>query len=178
MTKQQLLLLILLLPPLGMAADKPVKGPVIENYGAVFPVKQTKPLTGEESFQMAFDMVDMGKEDRVNGKLDSLARFLNMHARAGVDPDNIQLALVSHGDSGFALLNDEQYRAKYGRANPNTPLLNELLEHKVRIIICGQSAAHHGIDNDHLHPGVEVALSAMTAHALLQQQGYSLNPPS
>jgi len=27
-----------------------------------------------------------------------------------------------------------------------------------------------------LLPGVEMALSAMTAHAILQQEGYTLNP--
>ncbi|SDJ71240.1 DsrE family protein [Microbulbifer yueqingensis] len=177
MTKK-LLLLTILVPLFCAAAEPPTRGPVIEEYGPVFPVEQTDPLTGTESFKISFDMVDMGKPDKVNGKIESLARFLNMHARAGVKPGNIRLALVSHGNSGFSLLNDEQYRAKYGRANPNTPLINELLKHQVRIIICGQSAAHHGIANDHLHPGVEVALSAMTAHALLQQQGYTLNPPS
>jgi intracellular sulfur oxidation DsrE/DsrF family protein len=47
----------------------------------------------------------------------------------------------------------------------------------VRIILCGQSAAGLGLDETaDLLPGVEVALSAMTAHALLQQDGYTVNP--
>ena len=32
------------------------------------------------------------------------------------------------------------------------------------------------VTNDDLLPGVELALSAMTMHALLQQKGYTLNP--
>ena len=46
----------------------------------------------------------------------------------------------------------------------------------VRIIICGQSAAANGVRADELIEGVEVELSAMTAHALLQQAGYTVNP--
>ena len=42
--------------------------------------------------------------------------------------------------------------------------------------MCGQSAAGQGVKKTDLLPGVELALSAMTAHALLQQQGYTLNP--
>ncbi len=51
-----------------------------------------------------------------------------------------------------------------------------MLEAGVRFIVCGQSAAGQGVANDDLIDGVEVALSAMTAHALLQQQGYTVNP--
>lgn len=46
----------------------------------------------------------------------------------------------------------------------------------MRVILCGQSAAASGIERVDLLPGVEMALSAMTAHALLQQDGYTLNP--
>jgi intracellular sulfur oxidation DsrE/DsrF family protein len=46
----------------------------------------------------------------------------------------------------------------------------------VQLLVCGQSAAYCDVKSDDLLPGVEMALSAMTAHALLQQQGYTLNP--
>lgn len=151
-------------------------GPLIETYGPNAAVKQTVPLSGKESFKIAFDAVDKGPEDKPNSQLQSLARFLNMHARAGLDPENLQLALVVHGKATQDLLNETHYRGKFERANPNSELIDALLENKVRIIVCGQSAAYQGIENEQLHPGVEVALSAMTAHALLQQQGYTLNP--
>ena len=44
----------------------------------------------------------------------------------------------------------------------------------MRIIICGQSAAAYGVKKSDFHTGVELALSAMTAHALLQQDGYTV----
>ena len=46
----------------------------------------------------------------------------------------------------------------------------------MRFILCGQSAAAYGITPENLIPGVEMALSAMTAFALLQQNGYTVNP--
>ena len=44
------------------------------------------------------------------------------------------------------------------------------------IILGGQSAAYYEIGVEDLLPGVDMALSAMTAHALLQQDGFTLNP--
>jgi intracellular sulfur oxidation DsrE/DsrF family protein len=46
----------------------------------------------------------------------------------------------------------------------------------VRFILCGQSAAANGVKKADLIEGVELHLSAMTAHALLQQDGYTVNP--
>ena len=168
-----LLLAALSLPAI---ATEFTTGPLIDAYGPNAPVQQTVPLTGKETFKVAFDAVEKGPDDKPNTQLQSLARFLNMHARAGIDPKNLQLALVVHGKATQDLLNEAHYRGKFERANPNSELIDELLKNQVRIIVCGQSAAYQGIENGHLHPGVEMALSAMTAHALLQQQGYTLNP--
>lgn len=159
-----------------IAATEFTPGPVIKEYGKTAPVIQDQPLQPNQQFKVAFDAVDKSGKGELNRKFNSLARFLNMHARAGVDPDNIQLALVVHGKAGFDLLNDSAHREKYGQANPNAKLLAALQEQGVRVMICGQSAAHLGIGKAQLLPGVEMALSAMTAHALLQQQGYTLNP--
>jgi intracellular sulfur oxidation DsrE/DsrF family protein len=55
-------------------------------------------------------------------------------------------------------------------------LLNELMKHGVRVIVCGQSAAANGVTNNMVIDGVEIALSAMTAHAQLSMNGYTTNP--
>ena len=52
----------------------------------------------------------------------------------------------------------------------SSAMVREMLDHGVRFIVCGQSAASQGVAKSELIPGVELALSAMTAHALLQQQ--------
>jgi intracellular sulfur oxidation DsrE/DsrF family protein len=50
------------------------------------------------------------------------------------------------------------------------------MNNNVRIVLCGQAAAAYEIDIKQLVEGVEIELSAMTAHALLQQDGYTINP--
>jgi intracellular sulfur oxidation DsrE/DsrF family protein len=105
-----------------------------------------------------------------------VARFLNMHARAGVPAEQLQVALVVHGGAGLELLDHRAYRERNAVDNPNALLIEQLQAAGVRIILCGQTAAFRGIDRARLLPGTEVALSAMTAMAVLQEQGYQVNP--
>lgn len=151
-------------------------GPLIMGFGKHAPVS-THTVPEGALFKVAFDVGSSNdNKDQVNRKFNSLARFINMHIAAGVKPDNIQLALVVHGKATLDLLKDASYQQKFTQDNPNKPLLNILMEHNVRVILCGQSAAAFGINSSGLIAGVEVELSAMTAHALLQQQGYTTNP--
>jgi len=100
-----------------------------------------------------------------------------MHAKAGVPEKNMKLAVVFHSKGSFDLTRDEFYGRQYDEAsNANAEIIKALTDKNVRIILCGQTAAYYGIKNEDLLPGVEMALSAMTAHALLQQEGYTLNP--
>ena len=152
-------------------------GPLIADYGQIADVDMTSPLPADAAFKVAFDVSAEGKPDAPNRGFDSLARFLNMHVAAGVPEANLKLAVVVHGPAGVDLTNDPFYGARHdGAANPNADLIAQLQAHGVRVILCGQSAAAVGIARGDLLPGVEMALSAMTAHALLQQEGYTLNP--
>ncbi len=149
-------------------------GPVIVGFGKSTAVA-THSVSSDAKFMVAFD-VATSDSGELNRKLDSLARFINMHVAAGVKKEHIQLALVVHGKAAFDLLNNVYYQKKYTLNNPNAPLLNALMENNVRVILCGQSAAANEIEANQLIDGVEVELSAMTAHALLQQAGYTVNP--
>jgi intracellular sulfur oxidation DsrE/DsrF family protein len=151
-------------------------GPLIKGFGKHVKVTQTHPVAENAEFKVVFDVSKQADEGRLNRSFGSLARFLNMHVANGVKPENIHLALVVHGKAGFDLLNDETYRAKFKQANMNIALLNELSKNNTQIFICGQSAAYYGIKATDLNPNVAMSLSAMTANALLQQQGYTLNP--
>ena len=160
---------------LGFSADFNT-GPLIKSFGKHAPVTQTQALKPNQKFKVVFDVSKQTEEGKVNRSFESLARFLNMHVANGIPAENIELALVVHGKAGFDLLKHADYKSKYQSSNPNIALLDELVKNNVRIFICGQSAAYLGIKNEQLHAGVNVALSAMTANALLQQEGYTLNP--
>lgn len=153
-------------------------GPVIQRFGAVYPVAQPDLETPTDlEYRVAFD-VSQSPEDpgTINPRIDTLARFLNMHARAGVPLANMTLALVLHGAAGKDALHHAAYRARFGVDNPNLELLQALREAGVRIFLCGQTASHRGYPKDDLAPTVQLALSAMTVFAVLQSEGYQVNP--
>lgn len=143
-------------------------GPLIENYGPVAPVAMTMPLPDNAVFNVAFDTAERSAEDGENRTFMSAARFLNMHVANGIVPENLHLAVVIHGGA----VNDVTLEG----AGENAALIKALQDHGVRLIVCGQSASYQNVTPADLLPGVEMALSAMTAHALLQQDGYTLNP--
>lgn len=152
-------------------------GPVFDQFGEHAAVEADMLIPKGTVFQIAFDRTDGAEPGEISRAINTPARFINMHVAAGVPLRNIHLALVVHGKAGVDLLTDAAYAKRHPvKANANIPLVKALLEKGVRFIICGQSAAASGIAKQDLIPGVEMALSATTAHALLQQQGYTLNP--
>ena len=152
-------------------------GPVFADFGPHVAVEGVEPFAGHIELSHSFDVADRS-EDRRNRGFESAARFVNMHAANGVDPDNIRVAVVVHGGAVLDLLTDEALGARDGEFDTNRSgdMVREMLAKGVRFIVCGQSAAGQGVAREDLIPGVEMSLSAMTAHALLQQQGYTVNP--
>ncbi len=142
-------------------------GPVIEDYGPVADVKTTLPIPEDAAFRHSFDVSTPAEDGKLNRTLESAARFINMHARAGVDTDRIEVAVVVHGKAVFDVTRE---------TTGNADLVSALVDKGVSIIVCGQSAVYYDVKTGDLLPGVEMSISAMTAHALLQQQGYTLNP--
>jgi intracellular sulfur oxidation DsrE/DsrF family protein len=149
-------------------------GPAITEYGPVARVKPDMPIPPGTKFKVAFDVAARNTTDKPLRQFESLARFINMLAGNGIPENDVDLALVVHGQATFDLLEDRAYPE--GKSNPSRALIMALQEHGVRVIVCGQSVAGLGLAREDLLPGVEVALSAMTAHAILQQDGYTLNP--
>jgi intracellular sulfur oxidation DsrE/DsrF family protein len=152
------------------------KGPVFSEFGPHADVRHALTLSESSEFRVAFDVAKQGNPGAINKKFESLARFINMHVANGVPKENIQLALVVHGKAIWDLTKDDVFHTKHDRHNANLPLLKQLMDNGVRITVCGQSAAYYQISPDMLAKGVNMSLSAMTEHALLQQQGYTLNP--
>ncbi|MFT6993169.1 MAG: intracellular sulfur oxidation DsrE/DsrF family protein [Paraglaciecola sp.] len=151
-------------------------GPLIQGYGKHAEVEHNLKTPEKITLKVVFDVSKSSGSEELNRKFDSLARFLNMHVANGFEADNIKLALVVHGKAGMDLLNKKAYNDKFDTRNPNRELLQLLMKHKVQVLLCGQSAAFYDIKNADLMRDVQMSLSAMTAHALLQQQGYTLNP--
>ena len=160
-----------------MSAFKP--GPVLAEFGAHAAVPGAVQLPADTKFAIAFDVSTPAAEGAPNRGFDSAARFLNMHVAHGVPQENIRLVVVVHGKAALELLTNEAHAAnplsRQGD-NPSGKLVEALLAEDVRFVLCGQSAAVYGIAAEDLIPGVEMSLSAMTAHAVLQRNGFTVNP--
>jgi intracellular sulfur oxidation DsrE/DsrF family protein len=156
--------------------EKFSKGPVFHNYGENTAVENGLDSPQEQKFKVVFDVSERAKDDAVNQKLNTVARFINMHARAGVPLENMDVAVVVHGKASFDLTHNKAHNARFKTNNPSNGLLNALLNSGVEVYICGQSAAFSDIAASDLNPRVQMSLSAMTANALLQQRGFTLNP--
>ncbi|GGC98879.1 DsrE family protein [Aquisalinus flavus] len=146
-------------------------GGLIPDFGRVAPIADAR-LGPQTEMKIAYDIAEAGSEDAINRRIETAARFLNMHFDAGVPAENMKVAIVVHGKASSDLLT----AGARGATNPNEALIAALIEQGVTIELCGQSAAYYDIAAEDLLPGVTMALSAMTAHVLLQQQGYALNP--
>lgn len=155
---------------MGFGQSDRIKGKIIPDFGETFKVKnpEIKTDTGT-TLKVIFD-VSKSPEDKtqINSYLVTAARFLNMHADAGMKPSQLKVAITIHGAAWKDMLNDTVYMEKYNSKNPNSELLNQLNAAGVDIIMCGQTAAFRAVKKTDVNPNIKFALSAMTA--LLQYQ--------
>lgn len=156
----------------------PVRGPLVPDFGASYVVPNPGLATPMlQELKVRFDVANAGGDiNTINPALETAARFLNMHAKAGVSSERLKVALVVHGEAAKDVLTNDAYRARHGIDNPNVPLLDALKKAGVRIYLCGQTAGSRGFTPQDLAPPVQMALSAMTAHLVLNSEGYVLNP--
>lgn len=169
------LLFILSKPSWAQEAER-ILGPVIKDFGPVFNVENPDFKTDTALiYKVVFDVHNSPEDPtKVNPMLNTLARFLNMHAGAGVPVEQLHIAGVVHNKATHDVLDNTGYKAKYGVDNPNLPLLVALEDAGVKVYICGQSISARGVNRAEIHESVDVGLSAMTIILSLQNDDYRL----
>ena len=126
---------------------------------------------------MVFDITKTSSEVFVlNRRLESVARFINMHVMNGVKMENLDLAVVMHGAVTRDGLTQDAYQERHFDANPTLDMIEQLHAKGVKFYQCGQSTEFMGIKKSELAPQISLALSAMTMLSTLQAKGYSLVP--
>ena len=158
------------------AQQKKITGPVIEEYGLTYTVPDPDLETEKtKEFKVVFDIKDAAENPaKVNRLFETVARFLNMHANAGVPLKNLKPVMVVHGGAAFGLLKNKFYKEKYGVDNPNLDLLNKLHAAGIPVILCGQTAGARDISAKKRWEHTQMALSAMTALIQYQNMEYRL----
>lgn len=163
-------LLCLTAPAAAQPAPNPNfhPGTYIAEFGPVASVDSDLAIPGKSKFKIRYDVSDAAQPGELSKGFVSVARFLNMSVENGVDPKNVKLAIVAHGGATKDLTRRDD--------NSNAALIAALNEKGVDIYLCGQSAAAYDVKKEDLLPGVKMSLSAMHAHAILDAEGYALNP--
>jgi intracellular sulfur oxidation DsrE/DsrF family protein len=169
-----LMFLFVCLAGTPLLAAESTLGPVITDYGPTFDVPEgSLNLVPGQQYKV---IMDIGKSPEnpaeLNRSIESAARFLNMEARNGIVPGNIKLAVVLHGSGAQAALNEQAHSRLFDVSNGSKGLIEALGKAGVDIYICGQTAAYRGFSPEDLLPQVTMAVSAMTVHVRLQQEGY------
>lgn len=151
-----------------------VRGEIINDFGEFFPLENPDIKTDTSAtFKVILDVSKTSEDKSIPNKyIVTAARFLNMHANAGMSKDQLKAAMTIHASAWQDVLNNKEYKEKFGVDNPNIKLINQLNEAGVDIILCGQTADYRGLNKDNVIPSVKFALSAMTALLQYQNNGY------
>jgi len=150
--------------------------PVIKSQGGVFEI----PNAAEKPDpSLVYNIVieverESLKPDTINWALNNVARLLNLHAVGGVPAKNMNVVIAIHGGATYTAMNNEAYREKYKKDNPNLELYSELEKAGVKMVVCGQSLVARQVDRNKLVPGVKVALSMLTTLTTYQMKGYAV----
>lgn len=150
--------------------------PVIKDYGPVHPLPDAAVQPDKSlNYKILFDVTKAGTDpDHVNMALTHIARLINVYASAGVMPNKMKLVAVIHGPATPIVLNNKEYKAKFGKDNPDIQVIKELKENGVQFYVCGQALADNNYDQKWVNPDITVALSALTVVPTYQLKGYAL----
>ena len=175
---QLMSLVLLTISVTSVAKDEIVRGPIIKGYGPVYAVTdRSVKLPENYTYKVAFDIAGSGSApDQLNRRLESVARYINMHGINGVAMDKMDLAVVIHGQASKDLLSNKAYSDKFLFDNPNIEMLEKLRAAGVKFYICGQSLYFGGFEKKDLEHPEDLALSAMTMLTVLQGEGYRFVP--
>lgn len=159
-------------------AQTPVSktGPLIDGFGKAYLINNADlQLNTNAEYKVIFDIyTDNSKGNQINPLLNTVARFLNMHAQQGVLKENMKVAVILHGAATKSALSSDAYQKKFETSNPNSDLIRKLNNADVAIYVCGQSYFASGYQLNDKSSDVKLALSALTALVEYQTNGYQL----
>ncbi len=115
---------------------------------------------------------DSIKARKTNFGLQEIGRIINLHIASGIPRKKMNIVVAAYGFTPYALINNEAYRARFNIDNPNSKLLQELLDNGVKVIVCGQAMGFLDIEKKSLLPGLKVSYTAQTILSSYQLKGY------
>ncbi len=155
----------------SQALSQDLQYPVIKGHGGVVTVPYTQnPTVGGK---VIIDITaDSETGAGTNKSLDRVARLINLYGLAGIQPHELNIVVIIHGEATRSVLTNVGYKDAYGCENPDVDLIKALNEQGVEIMVCSQALIRRGFKSEWLNPDVGLALSAITTLVEYQQKGY------
>ena len=151
-------------------------GPVFDRFGGVYAIDEADLLLdAEKNYKVIFDIyTDEKKASVMNPLINTIARFMNMHAQNGLPEDQMDVVVVLHGTATRNALNKKAFKKEFKAKHPNAELITELVQKNVKVYVCGQSMKSKGYESKDISADVKISLSALTALVKYQYEGYQL----
>ncbi|MFT5752402.1 MAG: hypothetical protein ACI86L_001915, partial [Dokdonia sp.] len=129
-------------------------GNVISEFGKTYTIENPDFNTDTNLvFKAVFDISKAPEDPSTrNPYIETIARFLNMHEKAGVPASNLKVRMAMHGKASYGLLKNEYYNEKFGVDNPNIALLKAIDKIGVEILLCGQTAGSRNLSKERRIP--------------------------
>ncbi|MDT0607703.1 DsrE family protein [Croceitalea rosinachiae] len=161
---------------INLSAQEKKAGPIIQDFGKVWVIENPDyQVRTNAELKVVFDIMNSPDDlTKSNASIETAARFLNMHGQSGVSKEHMKVALVVHNKASKDIITNEAYEARYGVENPNSKMVQQLMDAGVEFIFCGQSSFSRSFPIEETISGVQLSLSAMTALIQLQNDGYRL----
>ena len=120
------------------------------------------------------DAQDAKSPGDINPMLPTIAMYVNTLGKYGVPREHRHIVIMFHHRSADMdiVMNNEAYKERYHRDNPNIALIHALKEAGVDIRACGQGVLARKIDPKQVNPDIQIDLWAATSLVNLQLKGY------
>lgn len=124
-------------------------------------------------YKVVFDFNSPSIEGSANRGLIALRSFGAEYQSYGVAPSHRRFVVVLSKSYVDIALTDEAYRARHdGRANPDAPVIKELMNQGVKFVVPVAEAIKAGVAQGDLQPGVDVGPTSDFLYINLESEGY------
>lgn len=150
--------------------------PVIQGFGSLtdVPFARVKAdSTLEYKIVVEFKQ-KIEEPGEMHPNFEHIGRMYNLHVYDRVPQNKLHVVVVIFGPAAFSVLNNDAYKAKFKKDNPNLKVFEEFRKAGIKTLVCGQSIMLHGIDPATVSTNVEIASSRFTAVSTCQMNDYAL----
>ncbi len=148
--------------------------PVIKGYGKIVraPDAAVQPDKSMQ-YKALFGIVTPSqKPEDVNIGLYHVARFINLLSTASINSSGYKITVVVGGPATPLVMDNANYKAKYGVDNPNTALVQTLKENGVDFYVCAQAMGDFDVKQETVDKNYTTAFSFMIVVANYAAKGY------